>query len=174
MANNPATESTCAQGRAECHNPSRVVMKPPLRPQPALSVPFRGVKASLFYRGFWLKASESEEMVNSCLFGFNSQESISFSKPFLCTPLLYTLCVPSYVHHCYTPYGTPLGTPPREAYPTYIPTQGGIYTPKAPESFIFTVIHRYKAPESLYSPLIPVKGSREPLFRDPFHCWALP
>ena len=59
----------------------------------------------------------------------------------LCTPLLYTLC---------TPYGTPLlytlwytlDTPPKEAYPTYRHTQGGIYTIKAPESLLFTVIHR--------------------------------
>ena len=51
-AKKPATESRCAQGRREYPDPSATVMKPPSRSWPAFSVPFRGVKASLFYRDF--------------------------------------------------------------------------------------------------------------------------
>jgi len=56
LANNPATESTCAQGIIECCNPSRGDLKPPLRLQAAFSHPREDLRTIGDLLGFLIKS----------------------------------------------------------------------------------------------------------------------
>ena len=83
------------------------------------------------------------------------------------TSLYASLCHTPRTHPVYTPYTPcthPEVYPPREAYATYIPTQGGIYTKRAPESPINSVREVRRGSREPLSKVIPgLEGSREPL-----------